>query len=103
AEMLVGLLILAAWIIAAITAPVIAVDPNAIDLMHILQPPSFAHPFGTDQLGRDIFARVIFAARIDILIAFLGVLAPLLIGVAIGLVSGYLGGLMDSLLMRLFD
>lgn len=102
-EVMLGAAIVGAWVIVAIIAPLIAADPTAVHLMQVLQPPSWAHPFGTDQLGRDVLSRVIFAARVDIVVAFLGVLFPLLIGVAIGLTSGYLGGPMDSLLMRLFD
>lgn len=103
AELLIGVAIVLAWIAIALAAPLVAAGPNAIDLAHLLQPPSLAHPFGTDQLGRDVFSRVLYGARIDTLMAFAGVLAPLVVGVTIGLFSGYLGGLTETLLMRLFD
>ncbi len=103
-EIALGAAILAAWVILAIGAPVFAgADPNAIDLLAILQPPSLNHPFGTDHLGRDVFARVVFGARIDVWMGVAGVLPPLVIGVTVGLFSGYFGGLLDTVMMRLVD
>ncbi|BCJ34054.1 nickel ABC transporter permease [Actinocatenispora thailandica] len=90
--------------LAAIFAPLIArhspIDPDAA---HALLPVSADHPFGTDNLGRDIFARVVYGARSDLTIAIVAVAAPFVIGLAFGIVSGYFGGWFDSIMMRLAD
>lgn len=100
----IGAAIILGWLIAALGANWLApADPNALDLMAVLAPPGEAHWFGTDNLGRDVLSRVIHGARIDIWMGLIGVLIPLVIGVTIGLVSGYFGGLTDTLLMRLVD
>ena len=65
--------------------------------------PSLAHPFGTDNFGRDILSRVIWGARIDLQIAILGVVFPFLIGTLVGTVAGYFGGIVDTVFMRLVD
>src|SRR5690606_37352885 len=78
---------------AAALAPAVApYAPTAQDLSAGLQPPSLAHLFGTDQLGRDIFSRVLFAARTDLRIALLSAITPFVVGGAIGLLTGYFGG-----------
>ncbi|GJL80391.1 MAG: peptide ABC transporter permease [marine bacterium B5-7] len=103
-EIIIGSAIIVTWLAMALGAQWIApYDPNTISLMDILKGPSLAHPFGTDHLGRDVLSRVIFGARIDIWMGFIGVLAPLVIGVTIGLVSGYFGGFIDTFMMRLVD
>lgn len=100
----IGAAIVLGWLIAALGANWLApADPNALDLMAVLAPPGEAHWFGTDNLGRDVLSRVIHGARIDIWMGFIGVMIPLVIGVTIGLVSGYFGGLTDTVLMRLVD
>ena len=102
--MLVALAILGGWLVLALAAPVIApYDPDAIDIMNMLSPPSAAHWFGTDQVGRDVFSRVLFASRVDLLLCVAGVLPPLVIGTTIGLLSGYFGGLVDTVFMRIYD
>jgi peptide/nickel transport system permease protein len=103
-----GLLLPAAivglWVFVALFAPWIApYDPNAVDIVNALKGPSAAHWFGTDQVGRDVFSRVLFGAQVDLLMCLAGVLPPLLIGTTVGLVSGYYGGFVDTLLMRLYD
>ncbi|GIK82966.1 MAG: nickel ABC transporter permease [Alphaproteobacteria bacterium] len=99
-----GLAIIAGWLALALAAPLVAgADPNAIDLLAILTPPSAEHPFGTDHLGRDVLARVIHGARIDIWMGVMGVLPPMVIGITIGLLSGYIGGLFDTVMMRIVD
>jgi len=98
-----GAAIVLAWIAIALVVPLTSLSPDAIDMQHMLEAPSLAHPFGTDQLGRDVFARVLYGSRIDILMAVVGVVAPATIGVLIGLFSGYFGGLAETILMRLFD
>lgn len=77
--------------------------PNAIDVTNQLQPPSAAHWFGTDNMGRDYFARVLYGGRISLVVGVLAMLTCIVFGVIIGTVSGYFGGLVDSILMRLVD
>lgn len=103
-SMMVAIAILGGWLFLALAGPVIApYDPDAIDIMNMLSPPSAEHWFGTDQVGRDIFSRVLFASRVDLFLCVIGVLPPLLIGTTIGLLSGYFGGVVDSLFMRVYD
>ncbi|MBZ9994203.1 ABC transporter permease [Mesorhizobium sp. BH1-1-4] len=102
--MLVALVVLFGWLALALAAQVIApYDPDAIDIMNMLSPPSAAHLFGTDQVGRDVLSRVLFASRVDLLLCVAGVLPPLLIGTTIGLLSGYFGGVVDNVFMRIYD
>jgi len=90
--------------VVAVLAPVIApYDPASQDLGNGLAAPSAAHWFGTDQLGRDILSRVIAAAATDLRIAVLAALVPLVVGVTIGLVSGYAGGWVDWVIGRVVD
>ena len=100
-------LVLFLLVLAAAAAPLVAallqVDPSAVDLMAGLEPPSLAHPLGTDELGRDVLTRLLAAGRISIAVGVGGTLLAALIGTVIGLVSGYVGGAVDSLLMRLTD
>ena len=78
-------------------------DPYVQDFMNVLQPPNLAHPFGTDNFGRDIFSRVIFGARVDLVIGFVTTYVPFVYGVLIGAVSGYAGGRLDTVMMRVLD
>lgn len=78
-------------------------DPIATDLMNALQPPSLAYPFGTDDLGRDIFARVLHAGRIDLVFGIIATYTSLAIGLTVGALSGYFGGLIDTIIMRIVD
>ncbi len=99
-----GLLALAMIVLAAIFAPFITpYDPIALDMTSTLHPPSFVHPFGTDHLGRDVFARVLYGARIDLQIGAIGVAVPLLIGTVVGLIAGYFGGWTDAVIGRVVD
>lgn len=102
--MVVALAILGGWLFLALAAPMIApYEPDAVDILNMLAPPGAEHWFGTDQVGRDVLSRVLFAARVDLFLCIVGVLPPLLIGTVVGLASGYFGGLTDSLFMRLYD
>jgi len=100
----------AGWALAAITLlallspwiPGLA-DPAAQDLRLGASPPSWGHPFGTDELGRDTFARTLYGGRISLLVGLVGTLVSLLIGVTYGAVSGYLGGRTDETMMRFVD
>ncbi|MDD2055023.1 ABC transporter permease [Pseudomonas putida] len=99
-----GLFLLAALLLMAYAGPyLISHDPLAVDFDQALLAPSLTHPFGTDDLGRDVLSRVIHAAATDLQIALVCVLLPFAIGTTIGLISGYIGGWVDAVLMRLVD
>ncbi|MGF6488465.1 ABC transporter permease [Pseudomonas frederiksbergensis] len=99
-----GLAILLGWLVLAIFAPWIApFDPIAQNTDIRLLAPHLAHPFGTDNFGRDVLSRVIWSARIDLQLAVIGVIFPFLIGTCIGALSGYIGGRFDTCCMRLID
>jgi peptide/nickel transport system permease protein len=103
-EIVLGCGILVAWLFVAVSAGWIAPhDPDAIDLIAILQPPNADHWLGTDQLGRDILARIMYGARVDFAMSVFGVLPAMAVGVGVGLVAGYFGGWIDAILMRLVD
>src|SRR5690606_10173407 len=78
-------------------------DPYAQDLTQFLLPPSWEHPFGTDMVGRDVFARVLYGIRIDLEIGFITTYVPMIYGVMLGALAGYFGGFFDMALMRLLD
>ena len=94
-------------VLVAILAPVIAPYPedagSATHPLNGLQPPSGEHLFGTDQVGRDVFSRVVFGARVSPVIAALVILVSLVIGVGLGIVAGYFGGIVDDVIMRITD
>jgi len=93
-----GVSILGTIILLALLAPVASWhDPVQQNLLDILQGPSWTHPLGTDELGRDVWARLLYGARTDLRVAFLAVLFPFVLGTAIGLVAGYFGGWVDTL------
>lgn len=100
----IGLAILLVIVAVALLAPVIATyDIYAQDLSQRLQPPSAAHLFGTDELGRDIFSRLVYGARITLYIATLTAIIVAPIGLLVGTTAGYLGGWVDIVLMRIVD
>ncbi len=99
-----GLVIIGTLIGLAIVAPLVApYDPTKTDVVNRLAPPSAAHWFGTDALGRDILSRVIYGSRVSLRIALLAAVIATAIGVPLGIVSGYFRGRTDDLLMRLTD
>jgi len=101
---LAGLAIILLLVVAAIAAPWIATqDPTAQDMFGRLRPPSSAHWFGTDEFGRDIFARVVYGARTTLYIILLVTVVVAPIGLGIGACAGYLGGWVDEVLMRVTD
>ena len=101
---LLGAAIIALILFAALFAPVIArSDPLAQDFALQTLPPSVAHPMGTDKLGRDIFSRVVYGARISIRIGFVAVGLAISAGTIIGVLAGYGGGRLDALLMSAMD
>lgn len=90
--------------LAAIFAPLIApYDPYYQDFAIVLQPPSPAHPLGTDNYGRDILTRIIYGARVDLVIGFFTTYVPFIYGVLIGAFSGFIGGRFDTVTMRVLD
>jgi peptide/nickel transport system permease protein len=102
--LLAGLILLAVIAALCACAPLFATHhPDQQDLLHVLAGPSAAHPLGTDDLGRDIWARLLYAGRIDLLIGFTAVLAPFILGSALGLIAGYRGGWADAVIMRVLD
>jgi ABC-type dipeptide/oligopeptide/nickel transport system permease subunit len=99
-----GLLICIPLALVALFAPLIApYDPLAIQARERFQPPSPAHLMGTDNLGRDIFSRVVYGAHISFEVGFASVALGLLLGVAIGALGGYVGGVADTMAMRVMD
>lgn len=101
---LVSIAVVAVLGTACFAAPVIApYDFDAIDLGNIRQPPSLAHPMGTDDLGRDLLTRVLYGGRVSILIGVLAAIFGTAIGTLVGAVGGYYGGRIDNLLMRVTD
>ncbi|WP_337870371.1 nickel transporter permease [Meiothermus sp.] len=100
---LIGLFLLVLLVLVALLAPVIAPDPISQNIAQRLQPPSAEHWLGTDQLGRDVWARVAHGAGISLRVGFGVVILAVLIGVAVGLLAGTLGGGWDNLLMRVTD
>ena len=101
---IVGLALIAGFLLLAFAAPLIApADPMQQALYNRLSPPTLAHPFGTDDFGRDILSRVIYGARISLRVGVVAVLIALLLGTGIGLVGGYWGGWIDQVLMRVMD
>ncbi len=99
-----GLIIVVTVVLVAVFAPFIApYDYAKIDPQEVLMPPSWSHPFGTDQLGRDVLSRVIWGARVSVEVGVISVGIAVIIGTIVGAVSGYYGGLIDNILMRFVD
>lgn len=101
---LLGLLILSVLIFVALFAPLIArYEPASQDLLNTLLPPSAQHWFGTDEYGRDVFSRLVYGSRITLYIIFLVTIIVGPLGMIVGMVSGYFGGWVDTLFMRITD
>ncbi len=99
-----GLALVLGLFLVSIFAPWLApFDPDAIDLKQVLMPPSPQHLLGTDTLGRDVLSRIIYGSRVSLKVGFVAVGLATLIGLLIGAVAGYYGGLVDQVLMRLVD
>ncbi len=102
--LVIGFGIIGTFLLLAILAPFVApFDPVQQNPDLRLTPPSWAHPFGTDNFGRDMLSRVIWGARIDLQITLLGVLFPFIIGTIVGTVAGFFGGIVDTIFMRIID
>jgi ABC-type dipeptide/oligopeptide/nickel transport system permease subunit len=101
---MIGLGAIVVVLVLALAAPLVArVDPTSIALANQLQPPSFAHWLGTDLQGRDVWARLVYGARISLSVGFLSQGIALAIGLSLGLVSGFYGKWVDEVVMRLAD
>ena len=99
-----GLLIVLVFVVGAVFAPLLQThDPQAQNLLEMRQGPSAEHLLGTDQLGRDIFSRLLYGARISLSVGVASVLLASLVGIPLGLVSGYQGGNVERVIMRLLD
>lgn len=91
-------------LLTSVFAPLLAPwDPNAINAWQVLSPPSWQHWFGTDELGRDVFSRVLFGAQISLKVGLVAIGIAVLLGSMVGLVAGYYGGFVDTVLMRFVD
>ena len=101
---IIGLVIVVCFIVLAIIAPYITpYDPIEMDLNNALAPPGFKNLLGTDELGRDVFSRILVGTRTSLTIALCSVLGSFIIGSGVGMVSGYCGGIADSIIMRMID
>jgi peptide/nickel transport system permease protein len=99
-----GLTVVVFFVALALAAPLVAPhDPLATDWRLVRKPPSWQHPFGTDELGRDVLSRVIWGARASLMAGLVSVSIALAFAVPLGLFSGYLGGVADGLVMRIVD
>ena len=100
---LVGTVVLSVLIVSALLAPWISpYDPNGMDFM-MMEAPGWAHPLGTDDLGRDLLSRLIYGTRISLFVGVSTVAIALVVGVLLGLFAGYYGGWMDAIIMRYID
>lgn len=102
--LVIGVTIFGSLVLLALLAPFVApYDPYAQDFSKTLQSPSLSHPFGTDIFGRDILSRVIYGTRIDLRVGVIAVIAPFVIGLVVGSLSGYYGGWIETVIMRAVD
>lgn len=100
----VGLIIFSFLCLIAIFAPLLApYDPYTFDLYDSFLPPSWEHPFGTDDMGYDVFSRTLYGARVSLTIGLVAMVATVTIGVIYGAVAGYFGGVIDNIMMRIVD
>ncbi len=98
-----GAVVLLLFILSLLAPWLTPYQPTTINAWKVLQPPSWQHWFGTDELGRDVLTRVLFGARISLKVGFVAVGIAVLLGAVVGLAAGYYGGWLDTLLMRLVD
>jgi peptide/nickel transport system permease protein len=99
-----GGVVVVCLVVLALLAPVLAPwEPNRPDLRNMLGRPSYAHPLGTDQLGRDVLSRMLYGARVSLSVGFVSVGIATAIGIVLGSLAGYNGGVVDAVIMRLVD
>ncbi|MNW27991.1 Dipeptide transport system permease protein DppC [compost metagenome] len=99
----VALILLIVFSLGAIFAFLSPQDPNKLNVLERLQPPGAAHWFGTDDYGRDYFTRALYGGRVSLLVGFASMIIATSIGAVVGIVSGYFGGWIDNLLMRVLE
>jgi len=100
----IGFIILAVFLMMAIFAPLIApYDPYQMNPNAMLKAPNSSHIFGTDQFGRDIFSRIVFGSRISFKVGIISVGLSLVVGVSMGILAGFYGGIVDSIISRIMD
>ncbi|MCS1351797.1 ABC transporter permease [Mechercharimyces sp. CAU 1602] len=101
---MIGLILISAFVLLAILAPFLSsYGYNEIDADIRLQAPSAEHWFGTDDLGRDVFTRILYGSRLSLMVGFFAVTGSILVGSILGLIAGYYGGVRDTLISRMFD
>ncbi len=98
-----GLLVLGVFVVAVFAPFIAPYDPAAIDIKSILVGPSASHPFGTDDLGRDVLSRMIWGSRVSLEVGFVAIGIATIIGILLGAAAGYYGGYLDSAIMRFVD
>jgi len=98
-----GTVVIALFIVAMAAPFIVPYDPSAIDVASILRPPSFMHPLGTDDLGRDVLSRMMWGARISLAVGFVAVGIATILGVILGALAGYYRSWLESLIMRFAD
>ena len=98
-----GVVILLLFVVAAVPSAFAPHDPARIDIVRVLEPPSAAHPLGTDELGRDVLSRMAYGARVSLEVGFVATGIALAIGLVIGLFAGFYGTWVDAVLMRFVD
>ena len=101
---MVGSIVLLSLVLSAVFAPnVTPYEPKALDLLNKMQAPTLSHPMGTDELGRDMLARILYGGRISLSIGIMAMFLAVMFGVSIGGLAGYFGGRVDTILMRFTD
>lgn len=98
-----SLILLTILILSSLFAPLLPQDPNTVNISLMKASPSFEHWFGTDELGRDYFTRVLYGGRVSLMVGILAMVTSIFIGTFVGTVSGYSGGIVDNLSMRFVD
>lgn len=98
-----GVIVFILFTVAILAPFIVPHGPDAIDVKHVLEPPSLQHPFGTDDLGRDILSRVIYGSRISLAVGFVAVGIATIAGIIFGALSGYYGRWTDTVIMRFVD
>lgn len=98
-----GFVVVSLFFLSLVASVIAPYHPSEINAWQVLSPPSWSHWFGTDELGRDVFSRVLFGARISLKVGFVAIGIAVVLGSTVGLIAGYYGGWVDTLLMRCVD
>ncbi len=98
-----GFVVVSLFFLSLVASVITPYHPSEINAWQVLSPPSWSHWFGTDELGRDVFSRVLFGARISLKVGFVAIGIAVVLGSTVGLIAGYYGGWVDTLLMRCVD